>query len=93
MQKTTNAPVDIGNKSFNLNENALKCVFIKVWYFSEFVTYFFKVLPINVRGLHTMCVQIYPRYQRFFLHCSANGTSGKKEKIYEDELCCLLRER
>ena len=25
----------------------LKCVFMKVPYFSEFFTYFFKVLPIN----------------------------------------------
>ena len=34
----------------------------------------------------------YPGYQRFFSRCSAKDTSGKKEKIYEDKLCCLSRE-
>ena len=30
---------------------------MKVWYFSEFFTYFFKVLSINARGLRKISVR------------------------------------
>ena len=34
------------------------------------------------------------RYQRFFSRCSAEDTSGEKEKInYGDEFCCLSHRR
>ena len=36
----------------------LKCVFIKVRYFSDFFTYFFQVLLINVKGLHRKMYQM-----------------------------------
>ena len=34
----------------------LKCVFMRERYFSEFFTYFFKVLLINTRGLRKISV-------------------------------------
>ena len=55
VDKTSNA--DIGNKSFNLGENVIKMCFHASAAFKWIFTHFFKVLPINARGLNKISVR------------------------------------